>query len=135
MKSPPASPTTSPPGKPTTTLATSTPEDVFIRGKSLCRELIGQVSFTEMMIFQMLGRMPSPAQVRVIDGCLVTIMEHGLTPSALATRLVYTSAPEAMQAAVAAGLLAVGSLFVGTTEGCGKLLARLLAAQSRGQAL
>lgn len=113
---------------PTTGIATSTPEDVFIRGKSLCRELIGHVSFTEMIFFQMLGRMPSAGEARVLDASLVALMEHGLTPSALATRLVYSSAEEAMQAAVAAGLLAVGSRFVGTTEGCGALLARIVAA-------
>jgi citrate synthase len=113
--------------KPTTTsIATSTADDVFIRGASLTKELIGQLTFTEMMFFQVLGRRPSAAETRVIDACLVTLLEHGLTPSALATRLVYTSAPEAMQAAVAAGLLAVGSLFVGTTEGCGRLLRRIV---------
>ena len=95
-------------GKPTTSIATSTADDVFIRGKSLTKELIGQLTFTEMMFFQVLGPRPSAAEPRVVDACLVTLLEHGLTPSALATRLVYTSAPEAMQSAVAAGLLAVG---------------------------
>jgi citrate synthase len=119
---------TSLPENQTTSIATSTAEDVFVRGKNLCKELIGHLTFTEMIVFQMLGRRPSSAETRVIDGCLVAIMEHGLTPSALATRLVYSSATEAMQSAVAAGLLAVGSRFVGTTEGCGALLARMLAA-------
>ena len=111
----------------TTRIATSTAEDVFIRGKSLCRNLIGRVTFTELLFFQILGREPTPHQTRIVDACLVTLMEHGLTPSALATRLVYSSAPESMQAAVAGGLLAVGSRFVGTTEECGALLERLLA--------
>ena len=115
------------PDKQTTGIATSTAADVFIRGKSLCRDLIGHLTFTEMMFFQILGRRPSPAETRVVDACLVTLIEHGLTPSALATRLVYSSATEAMQSAVAAGLLAVGSRFVGTTEECGALLARLVA--------
>jgi citrate synthase len=122
------------PEKQTTSIATSTPDDVFIRDKSLCKELIGRVSFTEMIYFQILGRMPTPAQVAIVDACLVTLMEHGLTPSALATRLVYSSAEEAMQAAVAAGLLAVGSRFVGTTEGAGELLARIVAAGDEGAA-
>lgn len=114
---------------PTTSIATSTREDVFVRDKSLCRELIGKLSFTEMIFFQMLGRVPTPAQTRVVDACLVTLMEHGLTPSAIVTRLVYSSAPEAMQAAVAAGVAAVGSVFVGTMEGTGELLKELLAAE------
>lgn len=112
----------------TTSIATSTADDVFVRGKSLCRELIGQLSFTEMMYFQILGEMPTPAQTAVVDACLVALMEHGLTPSALAARLVYSSASEAMQGAVAAGLLGVGSRFVGTVEGCAELLARIAAA-------
>jgi len=125
-----------PPERPTTRIATSTPEDVFIRGQSLCRDLIGHLTFTEMLFFQILGRRPTPAQTRLVDACLVTLMEHGLTPSALASRLVYSSAPEAMQSGVAAGILAVGSRFVGTTEGCGLLLKELAArpAAERAQA-
>ena len=119
------------PEKQTTSIATSTKDDVFIRDESLCRDLIGKLTFTELIYFQIIGRKPTPEQTAVVDACLVTLMEHGLTPSALATRLVYSSAEEAMQAAVAAGLLAVGSRFVGTTEGCGVLLAQIVAAADR----
>ena len=112
----------------TTSICASTQDDIFVRGRSLPGELIGNLSFTGMIVFQMLGRVPSPGQTAVVDACLVTLMEHGLTPSALATRLVYSSAPDAMQGAVAAGLLAVGGRFVGTTEGCARLLPRIAAA-------
>lgn len=111
---------------PRTRIARSSPEDVFIRGKSLCREIIGEMSFTELVYFHVTGREPTPAQVAVLDACLVTLVEHGMTPSAIAARLTYTSAPEAMQAGVAAGLLGVGSLFVGTVEGCAALLEAIL---------
>ena len=47
---------------PTTSIATHTNDDIFIRDKSLCGELIGKLSFTEMIVFQMLGRRPSEAQ-------------------------------------------------------------------------
>jgi citrate synthase len=110
-----------------TKLATSTATDIAIRGTSLM-ELIGNLTFTEMIHFHLLGRRPSPAQTAVTDACLVALMEHGLTPSAIAARLVYGSAPEAMQGAVAAGLLGVGGRFVGTVEGCAALVARIAAA-------
>lgn len=111
----------------TTHIATHDAKDITIRGKSLCEDLIGKLSFTEMTYFHVTGRAPTPGQTAVLDACLVTLMEHGLTPSVLATRLVASSAPEAMQSAVAAGLLAVGSVFVGTVEGAAALVSRIAA--------
>ncbi|MEO8702640.1 MAG: citryl-CoA lyase [Kofleriaceae bacterium] len=111
----------------TTKIATSSKTAITIRGKDLVDELIGTLTFTEMLYFQILGVVPTSGQAAVVDACLVALMEHGLTPSAIATRLVYGSAPEAMQGAVAAGLLGVGSRFVGTTEGCAALLERIVA--------
>jgi citrate synthase len=113
---------------PTTSLCTSSADDILIRGRSLPRELIGQRGFTEMIWLLITGEEPTVGQAAVLDGCLVTLMEHGLTPTAVSARLTYTSAPEAMQGAVAAGLLSVGSLFVGTMEGCALLLKQVAAA-------
>lgn len=117
------------PESPTTGIASHSTDDVFIRGKSLCKELIGQRSFTEMIYYQVLGRMPTADQTALLDACLVALMEHGLTPSVLAARLTYSSAPEALQGAVAAGLLGVGSRFVGSMEGCAALLQHIVTAE------
>lgn len=110
----------------TTSIATHTNEDIYIRDKSLCQELIGKLTFTQMLFFQILGRVPTEGETTMVDACLVTLMEHGLTPSAIATRMIYSSAPEAMQAGVAAGLMGVGSVFVGTMEGNAALIERML---------
>jgi citrate synthase len=112
----------------TTELGHATAADVLVRGRSLPRELIGHLTFTELVYLHLTGRAPTAAQTAVLDACLVTLMEHGLTPSAIATRLTYGSAPEAMQGAVAAGILGVGSVFVGASEGAAALLARIVAA-------
>lgn len=108
-----------------TNIATSTATSITVRGEDLCQALIGKVTFTEMMWLVMFGTRPTPAQAAVADACMVALMEHGLTPSAITARLIYGSSPDAMQGAVAAGLLGVGSRFVGTVEGCAALLARI----------
>jgi citrate synthase len=114
--------------RPTTHIAHHTPEAIYVRGTDLVNDLIGKVSFTQMMFFQITGRQPTPAQVALLDAVLVTLMEHGLTPSAIATRLIYVSAPESLQSAVAAGLLGVGSTFIGTMEQASLLIEEILAA-------
>ena len=125
--------------QPTTSIATSDAQRILVRGVDLVEDLIGKVSFTEMFLLQLTGRRPPPAHVRILDAVLVTLMEHGLTPSVIATRLIYHSAPDALQAAVAAGLLGVGSTFIGTMEGCAGLLEEMLAApeglDARAQAI
>lgn len=117
--------------KPSTKIAHHTTEAIYVRGASLVDDLIGKVTFTEMMYFQLLGAKPTPAQTRILDAVLVTLMEHGLTPSAIVSRLIYDSAPEAVQAAVAAGLLGVGSTFIGTMEGCAANLEEIISSENQ----
>ena len=111
---------------PTQKLATHTLTDLYYRDSNLVTDMMGKMSFTQAMIGHILGRDATPAEVAIIDAVLIMLMEHGLTPSAIATRLTYHSAPEALQAAVAAGLLNVGSTFVGTMENASKLLREIV---------
>jgi citrate synthase len=89
--------------------------------------LIGTTSFTEALLLGIDGRLPEPGRVRLVDAVLVSVMEHGITPSSLTTRLVLDGAPESLSGAVSAGLLAVGSRFLGTVEGAAALLERIAA--------
>ena len=95
-------------------------------------DLIGQRSLTEVMLLALDGELPSPGRTRVVDGIMVAIMDHGITPSALVTRLVLDGAPESMSGAVAAGLLAVGSRFLGTIEDSAALLERIVTGAANG---
>jgi citrate synthase len=108
-------------------LSTSSADTIVVRGKDLCRELIGQVGFTEYLWFLLSGELPQPAQRRVLDATLVAIAEHGLVPSVQAGRMTYAAAPEALQGAVAAGLLGCGSVILGAAESAGRLLADVVA--------
>lgn len=119
--------------RPKTHIAHHTLEAIYVRDVDLVEELIGKVSFTQMMFFQITGRRPTPAQVALLDAVLVTLMEHGITPSVIAARMIYVSAPEALQSAVAAGLLGVGSTFIGSMEQAVKLLDEVLGAEEGEQ--
>ncbi len=101
-------------------------DKILVRNKDLVNELMGKVSFTEMFLFHLLGVMPSEAQIRIIDAVLVTIMEHGLIPSAIVSRMTLFGAPESFQGAIAAGLLGVGDRFAGTASECAKLLDQIV---------
>jgi citrate synthase len=114
---------------PTTSIAKSDATHIIVREADLVNELIGELNFTQMMLFMLTGKKESSkAQIRVLDAVLVTLMEHGLTPSAIATRLIYHSAPDSLQSAVAAGLLGVGTTFIGTMEGCAANIEEMLSA-------
>lgn len=103
------------------------PDRILIRGRNLVDEIMGTYSFTELLILQALGREPTKSQSRIVDAVLVTIMEHGLVPSAVVTRLTHGGAPESFQGAIAAGLLGVGDRYAGTAAACGVMLERIVA--------
>jgi citrate synthase len=119
--------------KATTEICTFDADNIRIRGQNRVDDLIGKVSFTELMLLQSLGGEPTEMQCRIVDAVMVTIMEHGLVPSAIATRLTYYGAPESFQGAVAAGLLGVGDRYAGTASDCGAMLERIVAAPERGR--
>jgi citrate synthase len=107
-------------------ISTTEGDEIIVRGHRLAGELLGRVSFTEMFLLDMDGTPADAHRVRMVDAVLVALMEHGITPSTLAARLVLDGAPEATQGAVAAGLLAVGSRFLGTVEQAADMLQRIV---------
>jgi citrate synthase len=110
-----------------TSIGTSDTTTIRLLGQDLAGDLMGRVGFGELAYWLVAGRRPTPGEVRVFETVLVALADHGFTPTAIAARLTYLSAPEALQAAFAAGLLGGGSRFLGVTEDCGRFLADALA--------
>lgn len=108
---------------------------VTVRDHDLVTDLIGKVSYAELTLLAITGQRPPPGAVRLVDAILVSLMDHGLTANALAARLNYWVAPEAIQAAVATGLLGAGSRLLGSMEGCGRLLTEIRADADGGTEL
>ncbi|OGA59721.1 MAG: citryl-CoA lyase [Betaproteobacteria bacterium RIFCSPLOWO2_12_FULL_65_14] len=109
-------------------LAWSTVDRIVVRGKDLPGEILGHLNLGDMAFLELTGRTPNERESKLFNALVVTLVEHGITPSALAARLTYLGAPEALQGAVAAGLLGLGSVFVGSMEGAAKLLSEAIAA-------
>jgi len=102
-------------------IAFTTPERIVVRGQDLTK-LIGTVSLGDFAFLELKGRLPTPQESTVFNAIAITLVEHGMTPSAIAARLTYLGAPEAFQAAVAAGLLGMGDRFGGPVEEAARML-------------
>ena len=113
-------------------ISTSNAETILVRGRDLVRELVGAIGFTEYFWLLVTGGLPSPAQRRVLDATLVAIAEHGLVPSVQASRMTLAAAPEALQGAVAAGILGCGSVVLGSSEAAGRFFAAIEARAAAG---
>jgi citrate synthase len=109
-------------GKASSAIATADANSITIRGRDLCGDLMGRMSFTDFFFFLLTGRQPTEEQRYFLDVLLIAIAEHGLTPTAVAARMTYDADPQSLQAAVAAGILGCGTVVLGTSELCGKLL-------------
>ncbi len=107
-------------------IAWSTPERIGVHGYDLTRDLMGRIDLGQMAFLEVTGRLPDARESRLFNALLVTLVEHGIVPSTLAARMTHAGAPEAMQAAVAAGLLGLGSVFVGSTEAAARMLVEAL---------
>ena len=107
---------------PKTAICTSNAEQIIVRGQDLCDDLIGHTSFTDYFHLLLTGRQPDAPTRAVLDATLIAIAEHGLVPSVQASRMTYAAAPDALQGAVAAGILGCGSVILGAAENAGHLL-------------
>jgi citrate synthase len=109
-----------------TGIGASDADSITLMGRDLATELMGRVTFTELVFLLVRGRMPSAEETRLLDAVLVSLADHGLTPTVLAARLTYTGAPESIQGAIAAGLLGAGTVFLGVVEDTARFLAEIL---------
>jgi citrate synthase len=110
-----------------TGIGTSDATSIHLLGHDLAGELIGNIGFGELALWLCTQQRPTPQQVRVFEAILVSLADHGFTPTAISARLTLYSAPDALQGALAAGLLGGGSRFLGVTEDTGRFLAGVLA--------
>ncbi|AEI81456.1 citrate synthase (plasmid) [Cupriavidus necator N-1] len=121
-----------------TEIGFTTIDKITVRGLDLSNDIIGKFDFIDMIFHTTLVRLPEAREKAMVNAILVTTADHGITPSALAARLTYAGAPEALQGAVAAGLLGAGNVFLGTMQNAAEMLregAQELADDASGEAV
>lgn len=109
----------------------SSADRILVRGLDLTKDVLGKVSLGDFAFLELKGRLPTPQESIVFNALVVTLVEHGMTPSAIAARMTYFGAPEALQAGVAAGILGMGDRFGGSIEQAARMLQEALADQPK----
>jgi citrate synthase len=108
-------------------LGYSTPDSITVCGLDLADEIMGRIGFADLAFRMVAGRLPDERESQLFNAVLVSLADHGITPTVLAARLTWLGAPESLQGAVAAGLLGAGSVFLGVTEDAARFLAEIAA--------
>jgi citrate synthase len=106
-----------------TRISRAYPDRVEVRGRDLASDLMGRLTFTEYFHLLLTGEEPTEDQRYFLDLLLVAIAEHGMMPTNVAARMTLAADPDALQGAVAAGILGAGSVVLGTSAECARLLA------------
>src|SRR5204862_449091 len=88
-----------------TSLGTSDADNIRLLGQDLTADLMGKVGFGELAFWLVTLRRPTASEVRVFEAVLVALADHGFTPTAIAARVTFLSAPDSLQGALAAVLL------------------------------
>lgn len=109
-------------GAPVSSIGQAYPDRVEVRGRDLCRDVMGTLSFTELFHLLLTGREPTEDQRFFLDLLLVSIAEHGMMPSNIAARMTLAADPGSLHGALAAGILGGGPVILGTAEECARLL-------------
>lgn len=109
-----------------TSIGYSNRDSITLRGRDVSSELMGRQSFADVAFLLSAGRDPTAGESILFNAVLISLADHGLTPTAVAARLTYTGAPDAIQGAIAAGVLGGGSVLLGPVEDTARFLDGIL---------
>ena len=107
----------------TTAISDSDATSIRIRGYDLTGLMV-KATFSDVLFLLHQGRLPSEGERRLIEAILIAVVDHGPgSPSAAAARLVASGNRRAPEAAVAAGILAMGDAHGGAGMQCVEMIA------------
>ncbi len=89
-------------------------------------ELIGNISFPEMVYLLIKGELPSKNQSKMLEAILVSFCDHGVTPPSTQVARLMASTGSSMNGCVSGGLLSFGKYHAGALERSMKILQDLV---------
>lgn len=105
-----------------TAISTSDEKSIFIRGFDVT-SLMLQATFADTIYLLHQGRLPTPDERRLVDAILIGVSDHGpAAPSAAAARIVASGNRQSLEAAIAAGVLAIGDAHGGAGYECMQMI-------------
>ena len=104
----------------TTSIIDVSPGRIAIRGYEI-QELIGSITFADMIWLMLKGDLPTRAQSKLLDAALVSAVDHGpQAPSIAIARMAATCGVQ-MNSAMASGINVLGDVHGGAGEQCMEL--------------
>jgi len=101
-------------------------EDFIVTRGYFQEDLIGNVSFADVVFLLLKGDLPSKEESMMLDAILVSFCDHGVTPPSTQIARLAASTGSPLHASAAAGLLAFGREHAGAIQDCMKLLQETL---------
>jgi citrate synthase len=97
------------------------PNNIVTRGYPQ-EELIGKISFPEMVYLLIKGKMPSNTDSKMLEAILVSFCDHGVTPPSTQVARLMASTGSSMNGCVSGGILSFGKHHAGALELSMKIL-------------
>jgi citrate synthase len=89
-------------------------------------DLIGNISFPEMVYLLIKGEMPSEKESKMFEAVLVSFCDHGVTPPSTQVARLMASTGSSMNGCVSGGLLSFGKYHAGALERSMNILQELV---------
>ena len=86
--------------------------------------LVGNVSWAASVYLALVGELPNARIARLLEGILVSVIDHGPTPASTLAACTVASTGSPLAGSVAAGILAIAKSHGGAIEDCMNLLER-----------
>jgi citrate synthase len=111
----------------TTSLIDIHPGEIAIRGYAI-EDLIGRVSYPQMVWLMLRGELPSDAQARLLEAAIVAGVDHGPHAPSIAISRMAVTCGLPLNGAMASAINALDDIHGGAGQQCMELFARVAAA-------